>query len=166
MERLLLVAFLVCLWLAHVHSFNFGFTQSIPRFKRYRADIRSHCNDDGSEDLSALSSSAPFLEALLTSYPKVVHRYFFPAHSGGKYAPQILLRALAESQDTEYATKNLPVFELDLPELDETDNLHSPEGPLLHSMMLAARLFKSRRTWYLINGRYPQPVVKFLKRKS
>jgi arginine/lysine/ornithine decarboxylase len=71
------------------------------------------------------------------------HRYFFPGHAGGT--------SISESFRKVLMTED--VLTLDLPELDELDNLHSPEGPLLESLALTARLFKSRRSWYLVNGR-------------
>lgn len=40
----------------------------------------------------------------------------------------------------------------DLPELDELDNLHSPQGPLKKALELAASLFGAKRTWFLVNG--------------
>ncbi|RYH26463.1 hypothetical protein EON65_14560 [archaeon] len=46
------------------------------------------------------------------------HRYFFPGHRGGLHAPSQLVKVLENSHS---------VFALDLPELDETDNIHAPE---------------------------------------
>ena len=40
----------------------------------------------------------------------------------------------------------------DVTELDETDDLHSPHGPLLEAQRLAAGAFGAGRTWFLVNG--------------
>ena len=44
------------------------------------------------------------------------------------------------------------LYYYDLPELDGLDNIHSPDGPLLHALKLASNLYHSYRTWFLING--------------
>jgi len=41
---------------------------------------------------------------------------------------------------------------IDVTELDVTDDLHSPRGPLLEAQALAARAFGAGRTWFLVNG--------------
>ncbi len=41
---------------------------------------------------------------------------------------------------------------LDITEIDGFDDLHDPEGILAESMARAARLWGSRRAWYLVNG--------------
>ena len=40
----------------------------------------------------------------------------------------------------------------DVTELNTTDDLHSPRGPLLEAQTLAARAFGAGRTWFLANG--------------
>nr|POE91773.1 arginine decarboxylase [Quercus suber] len=40
----------------------------------------------------------------------------------------------------------------DLPELPELDNLFSPEGPILDAQRLAAKLFGSSETWFLVGA--------------
>ena len=44
-----------------------------------------------------------------------------------------------------------PAF-FDVTELDATDDLHNPQGPLLDAQELAARAFGAGRTWFLVNG--------------
>lgn len=46
---------------------------------------------------------------------------------------------------------NLP-FDLDITEINGFDNLHDPEGMILKSQELAASLYKSNHTFYLVNG--------------
>ncbi len=41
---------------------------------------------------------------------------------------------------------------LDLTELDETDNLHAPEGAVAEAQALAARAFGADETFFLVNG--------------
>ncbi len=43
-------------------------------------------------------------------------------------------------------------YRMDFTEIDGLDNLHAPEGLLLEEMQLAARLFGSRETFFLVNG--------------
>jgi len=40
----------------------------------------------------------------------------------------------------------------DVTEIDETDDLHCPQGPLLEAQALAARAFGAGKTWFLVNG--------------
>jgi hypothetical protein len=62
-------------------------------------------------------STAPYLDALVDFREKRPLRssFFFPGHRQGSLSPDCLRRAIGDSALT-----------LDLPELDETDNLHYP----------------------------------------
>ena len=94
------------------------------------------------EDEDALKKGeTPFLTSLLNAQAKTTHRFFFPGHGGQG-------QLLEEGKDS----KRLNLFDHDLPELHETDNLHSPEGPLKESMVAAAKLYGAARSWYLVNG--------------
>ncbi|MDK2800763.1 MAG: hypothetical protein PWP27_1432 [Clostridiales bacterium] len=44
------------------------------------------------------------------------------------------------------------VFDIDLTELLETDNLHAPEGPIQEAQQLAAAAFGAQHSFFLING--------------
>lgn len=44
------------------------------------------------------------------------------------------------------------MFKLDTTEIPGTDNLHSPEGSIKESLEIASKVFKSDKTYYLING--------------
>lgn len=44
------------------------------------------------------------------------------------------------------------VFNADLPELTELDNLFAPEGVINQAQELAAQAFGATRTWFLVNG--------------
>lgn len=67
---------------------------------------------------------APFVQALIAATKTIGHRYFFPGHHGGLLAPPDLTKALIEPNS---------VLKMDLPELDETDNVHAPEVSQAHS---------------------------------
>ena len=41
---------------------------------------------------------------------------------------------------------------MDLPELPELDNLFAPEGPIKEAQDLAADVFGSKKTYFLVNG--------------
>lgn len=85
----------------------------------------------------------PFLSALIKVQRDLRANFFFPGHSGGASLPEMLKR-LDEPGGT--------IFKYDLPELDGLDNIHNPEGPLLHSLHLAAELYGATKTWFLVNG--------------
>lgn len=53
-----------------------------------------------------------------------------------------------------------PVWQYDLPEIPELDNLFAPEGPIKDAETLASEVFGgSKRTWFLVNGRYARNVL-------
>lgn len=67
--------------------------------------------------------------------------FYTPGHKRGQgIAPE--LRALLGAA----------VFQADLPELPELDNLFAPEGVLQTSQELAADAFGADRSWFLVNG--------------
>lgn len=43
-------------------------------------------------------------------------------------------------------------YAIDITEIEDFDNLHEAEGVLLHSMEKAARVFKAKQSFFLING--------------
>lgn len=61
-------------------------------------------------------SSTPYLDAIRKASNDIQSPFFFPGHNRGKFAPPTLINYLGES-----------CFKLDLPELDNTDNLHAPK---------------------------------------
>lgn len=76
--------------------------------------------------LSARSNTAPF---------------HTPGHHKGNATPEILKSWLGEA-----------VFQSDLPELPELDNLFAPEGIIHQSQTLAAAAWGADRTYFLTNG--------------
>lgn len=51
----------------------------------------------------------------------------------------------------DFLNPRLP-WQLDITEIDGFDNLHAPQGILLEGMRRAAKLYHSRRTFFLVNG--------------
>lgn len=71
--------------------------------------LRSN-NEKNFEEENA-DSSAPFVESVQKAAEAIVNhkRFFFPGHSGGRKAPELNFN-----------------WNMDLPELDEIDSVHSP----------------------------------------
>ena len=67
--------------------------------------------------------------------------FYAPGHKQGKGVSQNI-RDLIGKQ----------VFQADLPELPELDNLFAPEGAIAKAQELAAQTFGATKTWFLING--------------
>lgn len=61
-----------------------------------------------------------------------------PAHRGGLFLPSYL--------------KQEDFLKMDLTELAGLDNLHNPQGPIARAQELAARLYKSKSAFFLVNG--------------
>ncbi|XP_021608926.1 arginine decarboxylase [Manihot esculenta] len=83
----------------------------------------------------------PLVSALKASAAQNVASFHFPGHNRGHAAPSSLTQLIG-----------LRPFVHDLPELPELDNLFSPEGPILEAQRLAAELFGSKETWFLVGG--------------
>ncbi|KAJ9183050.1 hypothetical protein P3X46_006966 [Hevea brasiliensis] len=83
----------------------------------------------------------PLVSALKASAAQNAASFHFPGHNRGHAAPSSLTKLIG-----------LKPFIYDLPELPELDNLFSPEGPILEAQKLAAKLFGSHETWFLVGG--------------
>ncbi|KAF2287660.1 hypothetical protein GH714_002169 [Hevea brasiliensis] len=83
----------------------------------------------------------PLVSALKASAAQNAASFHFPGHNRGHAAPSSLTKLIG-----------LKPFIHDLPELPELDNLFSPEGPILEAQKLAAKLFGSQETWFLVGG--------------
>ena len=79
-------------------------------------------------------SATPWASALVDEGAKVRAPFFFPGHAMGG--------GLVEGGVGDH-----DMHRLDLPEIPGLDALDAPEGPLLEAQMLAADLFRSKRTW-------------------
>jgi arginine decarboxylase len=91
-------------------------------------------------DRPSPQETTPLLDALRTAIaPRAA--FHMPGHKRGQGTPQELKRLLGSA-----------VFEADLPELPELDNLFAPEGAILQAQKLAAEAFGAEQTWFLANG--------------
>ncbi|MBW4681415.1 MAG: aminotransferase class I/II-fold pyridoxal phosphate-dependent enzyme [Microcoleus vaginatus WJT46-NPBG5] len=86
-------------------------------------------------------ATTPLLDALQTCAGKPHASFYAPGHKRGQGTPQRLIDLLG-----------LPVFQADLPELPELDNLFAPEGAIAEAQQLAAAAFGASQTWFLVNG--------------
>ena len=87
------------------------------------------------------SSVTPLVDALRKSSQKSHAAFYAPGHKQGKGIDPSLRSLMGEK-----------VFQADLPELPELDNLFAPEGAIAEAQELAASTFGAERTWFLVNG--------------
>jgi arginine decarboxylase len=86
-------------------------------------------------------NQTPLLDAL-KAYTTDAHAAFYtPGHKRGKG----IFPPLADLLGTK-------VFQADLTELGNLDNLFAPEGVIKAAQDLAAETFGARKTWFLVNG--------------
>ena len=92
----------------------------------------------------AAAPRTPFASSLVRVRESIApaKQFFFPGHSSGRFA----------LHNSDLDKLRTDAFYHDLPELDGLDNIHSPEGPLLESLGLAAELYGAQRSWFLVNG--------------
>lgn len=83
----------------------------------------------------------PLLAALRLLSRRTDTPFYAPGHKRGRG----ISPALADLMGTS-------VFQADLPELPELDNLFAPEGVIAEAQQLAAQAFGADRTWFLANG--------------
>ena len=86
-------------------------------------------------------AQTPLLNALQEIVQKPHAAFYAPGHKQGKGISDSLQNWLGKS-----------VFQADLPELPDLDNLLAPEGVIKEAQKLAAETFKATKTWFLING--------------
>jgi arginine decarboxylase len=84
---------------------------------------------------------APLLNTLQKSAQKPHAAFYAPGHKQGQGINQNIANLLGKN-----------VFQADLPELPELDNLFAPEGVIEQAQQLAATTFGAEKTWFLING--------------
>jgi len=88
-----------------------------------------------------LQTTTPLLNALCAAIEQPCAAFHTPGHKRGQGTPENLKSLLGAA-----------VFEADLPELPELDNLFAPEGAILQAQILAAEAFGAEQTWFLVNG--------------
>jgi arginine decarboxylase len=86
-------------------------------------------------------SNLPLLNAMQASASRQSAPFYAPGHKRGKGTPQPLKELLGNQ-----------VFQADLPELPELDNLFAPQGVISQAQQLAAEAFGAEETWFLVNG--------------
>lgn len=84
-------------------------------------------------------------KAILNKLGEIVNNnlvsFHVPGHKLGKIYDRLGYSNILES-----------LYKMDTTEILGTDNLHSPEGIIKESQERAARVFKSKNTYYLVNG--------------
>ena len=88
-----------------------------------------------------MSANLPLLNQLQKLIQNPDIPFYAPGHKHGKGVSQSLINLLAEK-----------LFQADLPELPELDNLFAPEGVIEEAQNLASYAFGADKTWFLING--------------
>jgi len=84
---------------------------------------------------------APLLTALTNLLTRERTAFHTPGHNQGQGIDSQLVQLLGSR-----------VFQADLPELPELDNLFAPQSTIARAQDLAARCFGADQTWFLING--------------
>ncbi|MFP4220303.1 MAG: aminotransferase class I/II-fold pyridoxal phosphate-dependent enzyme [Phormidium sp.] len=88
-----------------------------------------------------LQSKTPFLDALKAEANSSQTPFYFPGHKRGQGIADPLKNWLG-----------LEMFQGDLPELPQLDNLFQPQGAIKAAQELAAAAFGAKQTWFLTNG--------------
>jgi arginine decarboxylase len=83
----------------------------------------------------------PLLHQLKKLASKSHAAFYAPGHKRGQGISKNLLDLLGKT-----------VFQADLPELPELDNLFAPKGVIKRAQALAAEAFGADKSWFLING--------------
>lgn len=89
----------------------------------------------------AANYDAPLLQTLMDCAEQETAAFHFPGHRRGRAAPPALAATLGDA-----------VFQHDLPELPELDNLFAPDGVIKDAQTQAAHLFDADETFFLVNG--------------
>jgi len=100
--------------------------------KENRADLKDEC------DRQAV---APLWERLKASAQQSQAAFHTPGHKKGQGIATELKHWLGSA-----------MFQADLPELPELDNLFAPTGVIQQAQELAAEIFGADQTWFLANG--------------
>ena len=87
------------------------------------------------------SLNFPLLNALIKSAARPHAAFYAPGHKRGIGSDRKIKDLIGDR-----------VFQADLPELPELDNLFAPEGVIASAQRLAAETFGAEQTWFLVNG--------------
>ncbi|WP_375339032.1 aminotransferase class I/II-fold pyridoxal phosphate-dependent enzyme [Baaleninema simplex] len=83
----------------------------------------------------------PFIDALKQQSQRYHTAFYLPGHKQGRGISKLLKNWWGNT-----------VFQADLPELPELDNLFNPDGVIQEAQHLAADAFGASQTWFLANG--------------
>lgn len=81
------------------------------------------------------------LDELMKNNKNNLISFHVPGHKNGKIYDLLGYKDLLES-----------IYKMDITEIIGTDNLHSPEGIIKKSQEKASKVFKSDKTYFLVNG--------------
>ena len=91
------------------------------------------------------SQRSQYSSPLLSKLEQLAHSadtpFYCPGHKRGQGISEALLKIFGQS-----------VFQADLPELPELDNLFAPDGVIAQAQALAAAAFGAEKTYFLVNG--------------
>lgn len=88
-----------------------------------------------------IKTNTPLLDAILAATRQPHASFYTPGHKRGQGISQELIKHFGIS-----------IFQADLPELPELDNLFTPGGVIQEAQQLAAATFGASQTWFLVNG--------------
>ncbi len=88
-----------------------------------------------------IKTNTPLLDAILAATRQPHASFYTPGHKRGQGISQELIKHFGIS-----------IFQADLPELPELDNLFTPAGIIQEAQQLAAATFGASETWFLVNG--------------
>ena len=91
--------------------------------------------------MQASQAKTPLLDALSECANSNHAPFYTPGHKRGQGISQRLADCFGSR-----------VFEADLPELPQLDNLFAPQGVIQEAQQLAAAAFGAKHTWFLVNG--------------
>ncbi|KAJ8479183.1 hypothetical protein OPV22_022910 [Ensete ventricosum] len=97
--------------------------------------------DDSCGGVATYATNAPFVSALMAFAERDTACFHFPGHNRGKAAPAMLSQLFGPD-----------VFTYDLSPIPWIGNLFSSRGPLSDAQKLAAEVFGSSETWFLVGG--------------
>jgi arginine/lysine/ornithine decarboxylase len=90
---------------------------------------------------SSAQAATPILEALRIASQQDNAAFYAPGHKKGTGINSLLRDWWGKA-----------IFQADLPELPELDNLFAPQGVIEQAQNLAAECFGAEQTWFLVNG--------------
>lgn len=96
---------------------------------------------DSSTEMQSDLAQAPLFDTLKMCAQRAHAAFYAPGHKRGQGIPQESIEWLGRS-----------IFQADLPELPELDDLAAPSGAIREAQELAAETFGADRSWFLING--------------